>query len=315
VSFVSLRTTLQPRLYESVENNRSVLFGLATPVHGTPNKDIRRWAKLLCHMSSKQKKRKSPSIVLHPQPLHSLFAGLQSIIEIVMVDSHLPLAEIEMTDRQRLILCVRTVLCGSESLDTFDIHTLAQRFKFGISSAQNNRMSTWVPSSFVPILLVGTSTGQNIVITCKDGMAYYMSSMMEVPSLPHGVTLVANCTLDDDESFRVLLYDGENLPAVNQIDTDVSGVNFPVTLNPQERYERLLHFVPKYFHSGEVAKRTFVLQWVGYYDSAREFLTGGIKVGHNIGGLLSITDDPLKPTRPVSVRVPVTNIKRFHVRE
>jgi hypothetical protein len=209
-----------------------------------------------------------------------------------------------MTDEQRLVVHVRTVLCGTECFPSFEIDSTVRRFKCGVSSSQNNRMSTWMPSNAYPILIMGTSTLGNIVITCRTGNAYSLSSVLSIPHLASGVILVGNCTLDYDESFRVLLYDGENLPSVNEGTTTTKPTS-------TERYDRLRDFFPRYCQCSEAVRNVYVLQWVGYHQHATKFLTGEINVGHAIGGLISTTEDPLTPTRPVHVDIPPITISKF----
>jgi hypothetical protein len=212
--------------------------------------------------------------------------------------------EIEIPEAMRLKLCVRTVLCSHAHTPLRYLDQAATRFKCGVSKAQDEGMSTWVPRNFMAVLLLGTPSGENLVIVCNTGVAYAMSPALDVPSLPADAILVANCTLDHDETFRVLIYDGENLPQAGP-DAESS------TPGSAERYRRLLHFFPRFFHRCETAKSTFVLQWVGYYNSARKFLSGQIPVGHRIGGLLTTTDDAMRPTRPMRVQIPVNEIKEF----
>jgi hypothetical protein len=214
--------------------------------------------------------------------------------------------EVTMTDEQRLNLYVRTMLCGAECIANRELDTIARNFKCGVSSSQNGRMTTWVPQNAIPILIIG-SNGDNIVITCKSGVAYKMSPVMEIPPLPEGVIIVGNCTMDFDDTFRVLIYDADNIPGPSH---DANGVKLAkhTTL---ERYSVLRQFYPHFFEVSKTAKSTFVLQWVGFYESAAAFLTGKLDVGHKVGGLVSTTDDVLTPTRPVAVKVPGITIKRF----
>jgi hypothetical protein len=161
--------------------------------------------------------------------------------------------------------------------------------------------------------LVGTKEGENVVITCKTGNAYSLSSMMQIPALPPGVVLMGNCTLDYDDSFRLLIYDGENIPTGkmphmctgNPNNVDVS------TADGVDRYENLRDFFPRYFQGNDVARSTFVLQWVGFFSAASRFLSGDINVGHKIGGLISLTDDAMKPTRPMRLKLPALEIRSF----
>jgi hypothetical protein len=206
------------------------------------------------------------------------------------------------TDEQRLIVYVRTVLCGTECFPAYEIDTLVRRFKCSVSAAQDGRMTTWTPKNSVPVLIAGTGTLGNIVILCRSGQAFSMSRGLQVPPLSKGVVLVGNCTLNHDDTFRLLLYDGENLPC--------RGVS-NVAPTPTERYERLRDFFPQYFECSDSARNTFVLQWVGFYEHAVKFLDGSINVGHNIGGLVSITSDAMTPTRPVKVQIPNIVIQRF----
>ena len=216
-----------------------------------------------------------------------------------------------MTDEQRLNLYVRTLLCGVECMVTQDMDNIARNFKCGVSSSQDGRMTTWVPKNSIPVLLVGTNTRGNLVILCKSGIYYKLSSAMEIPPLPDGVILMGNCTMDHDETFKLLLYDGDNLPLVIPNST----TDMKHTCSSTERYERLRAFFPRYFQCNDTARTTFVLQWVGYYESATIFLNGSINVGHEVGGLISTTDDAMKPTRPVRVQVPNIMIKRFRTPE
>lgn len=215
--------------------------------------------------------------------------------------------ETEIPAHLRLAVCVRTVLCGPACTPLRDLDDIATRYKCGVSQAHDKGMSTWVPHNFAPVLLLGTASGGNLVIVCDTGVAYTMSPVLDVPPLPTDTILVANCTLDHDETFRVLVYDGENL-APTTAGADSAPDDAP---EGGERYRRLLRFFPRFFQRTEAAKSTFVLQWVGYYEHACNFLNGTIPVGHRVGGLLTTTGDALKPTRPVRVKIPAADIERF----
>ncbi|KAJ1468560.1 hypothetical protein T484DRAFT_1755028 [Baffinella frigidus] len=217
-------------------------------------------------------------------------------------------AEPVMTDEQRLVVHVRTVLCGTECFPNYEIDCIVRRFKCGVSAAQNGRMTTWVPANSLPVLLVGTAALGNLVVLCRTGIAYAMSPGVEIPPLASGVVLVGNCTLNYDDTFRLLLYDAENLPSNG-------GVDVAAQPSSVQRYDRLRSFFPRYFECSEAARNTFVLQWVGHYEHAAKFLTGEINVGHAIGGLVSTTDDALTPTRPVRVQIPSITIKRFQEKQ
>ena len=219
--------------------------------------------------------------------------------------------DLTMTDEQRLNLYVRTLLCGVECMVSQDMDNIARNFKCGVSSSQDGRMTTWVPKNNIPVLLVGTNTRGNLVILCKSGIYYKLSSAMEIPPLPDGVILMGNCTLDHDDKFKLLVYDGENIPLVISNST----TDEKHKCSSVERYGKLRAFFPMYFQGGDTARSTFVLQWVGYYESACAFMTGSINVGHEVGGLISTTEDAMKPTRPVRVQVPNIAIKRFRTLE
>jgi hypothetical protein len=163
--------------------------------------------------------------------------------------------EVTMSNEQRLNLYVRTILCGVECIPNRELDNIARNFKCGVSSSQDGKMTTWVPKLCLPVLLVGTDTKENLVITCKTGAAYKLSDVFQIPPLPKNVVLVGNCTLDYDDTFKVLIYDGDNLP---RPEVDKKSVE-PSSL---ERYSLLRDFYPRYF--GDLASSTFVLQWVGY---------------------------------------------------
>ena len=219
-----------------------------------------------------------------------------------------------MSDFEVLNVTVRTLLCGIEYRAIRELNNAAKEFKCSVCSAQKGRMTTWVPATYIPVLIVGTSTHENVVIICSTGIAYKMSDPMQIPLLPEGLIIIANCTMDDSGVFRVLIYDGKNLehvgPPMAANDGTINNDNNHLQ-NSIERYTRLRHFVPRYFVSSELVKKTFSLQWLGYYENAVDFLSGKLDVGHKIGGLVSTTGDPMKPTRPVQVKVPELNIRRF----
>lgn len=211
--------------------------------------------------------------------------------------------EPEMSDEQRLVVHVRTVLCGTECFKSFEVDTIVRRFKCNVSAAQNGKMTTWVPTTSLQIILLGSNKLGNIVVVCKTAKAYSISHALGLPILEPGVAVLGNCTMNRDETFRVLLYDAENLYPDTQKGVDCTNV---------ERYDRLRHFFPRYFECNEVARSIFVLQWVGFYEHAVDFLANKIDVGHAVGGLITTTDDALQPTRPVQVKIPVMTIRKFN---
>jgi hypothetical protein len=208
-----------------------------------------------------------------------------------------------MTDQQRLLVHVRTVLCGTECFSAYEVDTLVRRFKCGVSASQDSRMTTWVPENTVSVLIAGTTMLGNVVIMCRSGHAYTMSHGLQIPPLAPGVVLVGNCALNYDHTFRLLIYDGDNLPGGDGTKEGPQSTT--------ERYERLRNFFPQYFEGSESARNTFVLQWLGHYEHAVKFLSGTIDVGHKIGGLVSTTSDAMNPTRPVRVQIPNVVIQRF----
>jgi hypothetical protein len=212
-------------------------------------------------------------------------------------------SEKEMTDEQRLLVHVRTVLCGTECFPCYEVDNIVRRFRCGVSAAAAGKMTTWVPATSLQIIIMGSKTLGNIVLICKTGTAYSMSLALEIPPLNPGVSIVANCTMNRDETFRVLLYDAENLYPETVDGVDCTSV---------ERYDRLRHFFPRYFECNEAVRSVFVLQWVGFYEHAVDFLAGKIDVGHSVGGLVSTTDNALQPTRPVQVKIPEITIKKFN---
>jgi hypothetical protein len=214
-----------------------------------------------------------------------------------------PFADVDMTDVQRLVVDVRTILCGTECFPSFEVDSIVRRFRCGVTAARDGRMTTWVPANSYPIVIAGTSNIGNVVITCRTGVAYSFSPVLEIPRLAPGVLIVANCTINNDNTFCVLVYDAEALPPVNMQTTE--------TPNSEERYERLRDFFPRYLQCSEAVRNTFVCQWVGHYEHAVKFLTGDINVGHAIGGLVCTTDDVMTPTRPVRVQVPSITIGKF----
>ena len=127
---------------------------------------------------------------------------------------------------------------------------------------------------------------------------------MHVPALPVGAVIVGNCVVDNDDTFRFLIYDGDNLPLVKPTMSKIP--------TSEERYEQLRCFHPRYFAQDCLVKKTFVLQWVGFYEHAKGSLENKFEVGHGIGGLISATENALRPTRPVRVQIPTISIRRFH---
>ena len=211
------------------------------------------------------------------------------------------------TPDQILVLNLRTVLCGSGCIPMRETDDMADRFKCNVTAADNCAMTTWVPTLHIFVMVVGTEHSGNKVIVCGTGDTYTLSSTLQVPTLPHGVAIMCTCTLDNNDTFRVLIYDGYNLPAVQNQPGDPQSDD-----DTQERYARLRAFVPCFFQSSKAARKTFQLQWVGFLPGATRFLDGGIDVGHPVGGLISLTADPFKPTRPVYINTPSPVLEQFN---
>jgi hypothetical protein len=213
------------------------------------------------------------------------------------------------TPSQRLSLYFRTVLCGISCFPMAETTDIAKRFSCHVTSAGEGlecRMTTWVPIHHLFVMLVGTQNGDNKVIVCCNGDVYTMSPSLEVRPMPAGVVILGTCTIDDDGTFRVLVYDGCNLPVVNNQEEHLK----PDT-DTQERYARLRSFFPLYFNQSKAARTTFHLQWLGFEKSAKRFLAGEIDVGHSVGGLISTNNDAMRPTRPVRILVPENTIQQF----
>jgi hypothetical protein len=196
------------------------------------------------------------------------------------------------TEKQILEINLRTVLCGPGCIPMRDTDEMADMFKCSLSSVDDCVMTTWLPKEYISVMIVGTHHGENKVIICNTGDTYTLSMALKVHTLPPGVAIMCTCTLDKDGVFRTLIYDGYNLPAVKNQPGDPMSDD-----DTQERYMRLRAFIPHFFYTSQAANKTFHLQWVGFRASL--YLDGGIDVGHPIGGLISLTEDPFKPTRAV----------------
>ena len=210
-----------------------------------------------------------------------------------------------LTEKQILAINLRTVLCGPGCIPMRETDEMADRFKCSVSSLDDCVMTTWVPKEYISVMIVGTHHGENKVIICNTGDAYTLSVALNVHTLPPGVAIMCTCTLDNDGTFRVLIYDGYNLPRVKNQPGDPMSDD-----DTQERYARLRAFIPRFFYTSPAAVTTFHLQWVGF--RASRFLDGGINVGHPIGGLISITEDPFKPNHPVRIKIPNLVIEKFN---
>jgi hypothetical protein len=223
--------------------------------------------------------------------------------------------DIVISDTQTLWLLLRTVLCATECLPAYETDRVANRVKCSVSSAQDGRMTTWVPTTHAFVMLMGTERGENKVVIAKTGVAYTLSPELQVKPLASGVILMCTCTVDYDGSFKVLVYDGEDLPPTqDELDSFKDSADVPdrLSTNSSHRYARLLEFFPSVFGFSDAARTTFVLQWVGYYECALQFMSGAIAVPHSVGGLLTTTEDVLTPTRPVSIKIPAICIQRFN---
>ena len=175
-------------------------------------------------------------------------------------------------------------------------------------------MTTWVPKFHIPIMIIGTASGENKIVVSNTGDAFTLSPTFNLKPLDAGVVLLCNVTLEAGGELKCLVYDGERLPpSQEELCVFRDRVDTPETF-PSDgtiRYKRLLEFFPHVFGFNAAARSTFVLQWVGFFECAQEFLSGKIPVPHAIGGLLTTTGDPLCPTRPVIVKIPTIEIGTF----
>jgi hypothetical protein len=211
------------------------------------------------------------------------------------------------TENQILTFHLRTVLCGAGCLPMRETDDMVDKFDCRETPADNCAMTTWIPTEHIFVMVVGTEHGENKVIICHTGDAFTLSNTLQVHTLPTDVAVMCTCTMDTNGAFRVLIYDGYNLPAVQHQPGDPQSDD-----DTQERYARLRAFVPRFFQSCKAARQTFHLQWVGFLPGATRFLDGGIDVGHPVGGLISLTADPFKPTRPLYINTPSPVLEQFN---
>lgn len=195
-----------------------------------------------------------------------------------------PTTENNLQDIQCVRIYCRTMLCSTESFGT-KFHTeLFKNYCLKITSSEPHEetMSTWMPENSVPIIICGGESGGNTIAFPDSKDIYHQSPFIDIPVLKHNLCLFANCTLDDHSgNFKILVHDFADFS------TEYSA---PSAL---ERYKQLV----SYFNSEAQLKdnEQVNLQWCGYYSYAKKsFIEDRLAVGHQVVGLLCLSDEPGK---------------------
>jgi hypothetical protein len=246
--------------------------------------------------------------------------------------------EPELSAQQQLWFNLRTVLCSTGCPVMADTYAISNGFNWVSSVAEMDAMTTWIPMNRISVVITGTESDGNQVVICDRcgqtgeskageskagqsgytfGDAYKLSPLFGLKPLAPSVRFMANCTIGYDDTFKVYVYDGENLPStqVELKEEQASGGyaagarnQFPSSV---VRYARLREFFPSCFEFNEAARATFELQYVGHYAQMLKLVSSDMPTPHEIDGLLTTTNDPMKPTRPREVVFMPISVARF----
>jgi hypothetical protein len=240
-------------------------------------------------------KAKNPNAI--PSPMREQSSNVEEMEEASTPPSPSSVKSVEINQSTgRLASMILWKLCGNMHTkpETFKKYTEGFKEPTTVQYVGPKDMVTWHPALSPFILIVGCET-YNVVITCTDGLVYVMAHDVGLQPMPDATVLVCSCTIDTQtQSLRVLIFDADKIPVNGKSRTQ---------LNTQERYGDLLSFYESMKELSQVDEGLFTLQWLGYYYSASESFmpkTPGkvaFPVGHEIGGLISTREDPLKPVK------------------
>jgi hypothetical protein len=169
-------------------------------------------------------------------------------------------------------------------------------------------MTTWLPKNYVSLFLVGLPDDKAAFYIHGTQQMYSVSCNLEMPKLPDGTILCVNYTEDvstDSESrvvktprmllFDIVLLNGEELH-----------------VGAEKRYEILRGVYDQFFKPIPSVTTLVALQWVGYNTHADAFIDGTVNVHHAVGGLMALTDNPLRPIRTIRIKLPMIVFDQRH---
>ena len=144
---------------------------------------------------------------------------------------------------------------------------------------------TWLPKEYVSIALLQIEGSITVVYVPEKQSMFYASEVTKLPQgVPVGTVLVGVYTEDSHVSHRtprVLVHDvlswGSHSRPVSPLATHTACKRYSCLR------ENLLPLLQD--------SRYIVLQWCGFLPAARKFLTGGVSVGHEVGGLVAMFDN------------------------
>jgi len=201
--------------------------------------------------------------------------------------------DLQLENQQLLKVALRSTHCGNDILQCVPAQMLAKNFvpdkaelaNYGKNAAVHHEgIATWLPANHSVVTITG-DRGKNVICLLHNNNLYECSDPRLDP-LPQDTSFLAHATVDKDLSTRLLIFDAVNLPSLpphHQTD-------------PLERYKALLSF---YNSLNWKLSENITLQWVGLPHFARNaFIDGSerVSVGHVVGGLVCLTQNPCKPT-------------------
>jgi hypothetical protein len=171
------------------------------------------------------------------------------------------------------------------------------KFRMNVGSAEKTQMSTWYPEKYVGFFMIALPNEEVVFWIHSLQEMYSVSCSIDTPKLPEGTILCLNytegSTTDGCKNPRMLLFD---IISLNGRRVDNSA---------EERYHMLQQLYQVFFEPVPSIATLFHLQWVGHNVHAYDFVDGVVKVDHKVGGVMAMTDNPLRPIRTIRIKLPM----------
>jgi hypothetical protein len=171
------------------------------------------------------------------------------------------------------------------------------KFRMNLGTAKKTQMSTWYPEKYVGFFMISLPNEEVVFWIHSLQEMYTVSCNINTPKLPEGTILCLNytegLTMDGSKNPRMLIFDIISLNG-RRVDN-----------NAEERYHMLQQLYQVFFEPVQSITELFHLQWVGHYTHAYDFVDGVVKVDHKVGGVMAMTDNPLRPIRTLRIKLPM----------
>lgn len=239
-----------------------------------------------------------------------------NMVELSEVHAHMSDSETsevrgyKKVQRDNIVLRATYNLASSEC---FEIGPHLNEFQFRErpgSSKEDTCMTTWLPKYRTNCRVSMLEDGKTVILI--EDKFYYTSPMIMLhPGCPSNVVFHCHYT-EDTVTGQVKGNDNggeENVIQPRLLVYDMHYTDSDTQPPFQERYSSLRTHMAPYFKN-----TVAVIQWVGHHIAARKLLVKDPGFGHEIEGLVFLTDTPGELVRPLHVQIPDRYITQFKQR-